>query len=264
MIAVLKKGKQNSALTSEEKALIERVKRIELTDLDSQEVASSTTCAGYAKNAYYNQVGHNLSICPGMIMASDASLIFVISHEIGHAIDPCSSTMSFWEVDQEKFKTFINDPTLSPDTKKDLSSVISTSTKYINFDLSIYINDENIFKKLTTTGALKKVQEGNPTDIYPFKKEYKCFVNNNYFRETSTQDISITKEYIQRKVGPEIDKSVTKKTIDRYFAAIDKHPQCLKTLTPASQMSETMSDMDTLLIPSNLLIQGNSNSLQKV
>lgn len=46
-------------------------------------------------NAFYSPSTHQVTICPQMLNLPDAALFSVISHELGHAIDPCQSVKPY-------------------------------------------------------------------------------------------------------------------------------------------------------------------------
>lgn len=244
VIATIRRGKRDSELTKEEKTLIAKVQSIELTDPDSPEVAGSPSCSGGVPNAFYLRESHTLNVCPNQVLKSDGDIIFAVTHEIGHSIDPCGARMPLWEVDQEKLKRVMVDASLSEEDKSTLKRIFPLKTKMSNSDLNLNFSNQKILDKLIQSGAIKKVQDGVGTAKYPFKKEYGCLVENEFFRETSVKDIATFKNYFKRdlKTNPDY-KGLPQKSLDRYFTALDKYPQCLRTLALASQMKETMADM---------------------
>ncbi|MGZ3771161.1 MAG: hypothetical protein ACXVCP_07655 [Bdellovibrio sp.] len=187
-------------------------------------------------------------------MASDASLVEVISHEIAHSIDPCNSGMPFWEIDQEKFNELLNDPNFKTE-KKILTSFISTDSKFINYDLSLFINNENFLNKLIAIKAVRKIQDGIPAEKYPFKEEADCFLKHNKIRENSKENISLTKKYLKKYSSLYKEKFLNDMSVERYFTALDKHPQCLNGITPVSQINETVPDMFGALVEEKFILE---------
>lgn len=46
-------------------------------------------------NAFYSPGTHSVTVCPQMMNLPDAAIFSVISHELGHAIDPCQSAKPY-------------------------------------------------------------------------------------------------------------------------------------------------------------------------
>jgi hypothetical protein len=61
---------------------------------------SDALCEG--PNAFYAQMNHTFTVCPQILQMPEESLKEVISHEIGHSIDPCNISAALIAVDGER------------------------------------------------------------------------------------------------------------------------------------------------------------------
>ncbi|MDG0816794.1 hypothetical protein [Bdellovibrio svalbardensis] len=91
-------------------------------------------------NAFYEPSKHSVTVCPQFLNLPDAALFTTLSHELGHAIDPCSVAFSY---SQGKKDLELNYPTFMggsgekgkikisaiPTNKNPLASVISCLQK---------------------------------------------------------------------------------------------------------------------------------------
>lgn len=263
--ALIRRGKKDGELTAEEKILINKVRTIEWRDPDSPEVSNSTSCPGNAANAFYDPLSHTINVCPGQLFKSEAETMLFIAHEIGHAIDPCISRMDLWEVNQEKLKQLLHDSTLNPEFKTLLQDFMQEKITMVNFEPDLFISDLGNSKKLVESGILKKVEEGIEGQNYPFAKEYGCLVDRELIRENTPEDVATFIKYHERFLGKTTKGSTFQKTLTRYNKALDKYPQCFKTLAPASQMSETISDMIGAVISEKYILENPfKNEAEKV
>ncbi|MGZ3773147.1 MAG: hypothetical protein ACXVCY_06220 [Pseudobdellovibrionaceae bacterium] len=256
LIEIIRRGKKDSQLTAEEKILIEKINTIELTDLNDPTNTNPSRCPKEIKNAYYSPLNHTINICPNIIMSSDASLVSAISHELAHSIDSCTAQMPLLQIDSEKLKAFLANPSLTPEDKKNVSDTLSGNTKYSNIDLSLLINNPAIQRQLVSSGVVKEIQPGISIKKHPFAKEYNCFKDKMKFDDTSAEEVAFSKKYIKEQIySNKNESSISKVSTDRYLAAIDKYPQCLSGITPKTEMRETMSDMFGALTEEKFLLE---------
>lgn len=187
-------------------------------------------------------------------MNPDSEMLFVLAHEIGHAIGPCQLQMPFYEIDEGKLKNFLNDPNLPPGLKKSLSKKVSSGTQRFSGDLALKLDDLSWVDRLIKKGVFREIQKGSAFAAYPFKKEYQCFTNN-HFNETQEEDLTYTRKKLKQAIlqSSEDERQVARKTVKRYLKALDQYPQCMRTFGPASKMEEVMSDMFGALVEEKYL-----------
>jgi hypothetical protein len=84
---------ENAEATDE---MIKRIKAVELNFVKKNSELTELAKDGCdTPNAFYNPGTHQVTICPQMMNLPDAALFSVLSHEVGHSIDPCQATMNY-------------------------------------------------------------------------------------------------------------------------------------------------------------------------
>lgn len=88
--------KENASNSSQIKALIARVKsvRLETAELGDGEVTlSAAGCE--MPNAFYQRESDKVILCPQVLNLPEGTLFQILSHELGHSIDPCTLAFSY-------------------------------------------------------------------------------------------------------------------------------------------------------------------------
>lgn len=98
VITVLKKRK-NGSNDDEIENLIQRIETIKYMEPKVESLFAGS-CG--SPNAYYNPFNHEFTICPQMLQSPDATLQMIITHELGHSIDPCIASYSLQQHTGEK------------------------------------------------------------------------------------------------------------------------------------------------------------------
>ena len=97
IIEVLNKKIKNNP---KDKALIEkmkkRIKTIRFSTFELNPGIEGATCT--APNAYYSPNDHSFSLCPQILELPESALLTIITHELGHSIDPCNLAHTFHKI----------------------------------------------------------------------------------------------------------------------------------------------------------------------
>jgi hypothetical protein len=94
-ISMLQK-KGNASNLAQIEALIARVRsvRLEAAELGDGEVTlSAAGCE--MPNAFYQRESHKVVLCPQVLNLPEGTLFQILSHELGHSIDPCTLAFSY-------------------------------------------------------------------------------------------------------------------------------------------------------------------------
>ena len=245
VIEMIKKGRYEANLSRAELSMIKKVQTITFTDLDSPKISDSSNCSGGAVNAFYSPINHSMNMCPGILMLPDPSLLFVIAHEIGHSIDPCSFQIPLMLVDSDKVNKFISESSFSKLDSESFKKLFPKDTAMMNLEPLFFINDSDQVSKMVEKGFLKVVDPGLNLKQYPFKSVVNCFVDKNHIHQVSKSDLTLLKELYKKNNYPSSpsEKIILENTKKRYFEAIDKYPQCFEALGLKTQLNETIADM---------------------
>lgn len=81
-------------------------------------------------NAYYNSSIHAVSFCRSMMGFPLASLRSIMLHEIGHAIDPCLSSMNLVALPEAQGGGYAQVPLVDPETSQQLISAGLPSNRF--------------------------------------------------------------------------------------------------------------------------------------
>lgn len=103
MLSEIDQGKPYLSLSSEQRALYDRIRLIRFVPPTEPGVMDSPSCLG-GPNAFYQPGKHEFIICPSMANFPDASLVKTIAHEMGHSIDPCGCRHSVHRVDSQALR----------------------------------------------------------------------------------------------------------------------------------------------------------------
>lgn len=95
---VLVEKRRTSKNSKEIDVMIRKIMDVELNDEAvgdfSKGSLASVGCAD--PNAYYDPATRKIILCPQLMNVPDASLVAVLSHELGHSLDPCM--LNYWYV----------------------------------------------------------------------------------------------------------------------------------------------------------------------
>lgn len=95
IIELLQARKTGSVLGDKElDAQIQRIKMASLRQPKIEDLGELFEAGCEAPNAFYDRSRHTVSFCPQILDMPEASLYAVMSHELGHAIDPCVASLA--------------------------------------------------------------------------------------------------------------------------------------------------------------------------
>ncbi|MNK97194.1 hypothetical protein D3C87_1175120 [compost metagenome] len=95
-IVKLLTSRRNSENAKSTDEMIARITAVEFNFPKSNQELSELAADGCEiPNAFYSPGTHKVTICPQMMNLPDAALFSVLSHELGHSIDPCQSVKPY-------------------------------------------------------------------------------------------------------------------------------------------------------------------------
>jgi hypothetical protein len=165
--------------------LIERMKTVKM-----RAMLGAGECS--QPNAFYRPGNHSFVICPQLAMLPDDSLALIIAHELGHAIDPCTTLSALSK--SKKIETY--SPFKVPDTdpfdysnnddenQQKVVSAISVSTFPLNKTVTCLTGEDSVnadtpkvkenFQKIRR--ALQAMEASGGQDL-PEAKMYRDILN---------------------------------------------------------------------------------------
>lgn len=240
-------GKQFDELSEAEKTSYAKIRDIKYVSGDESSVKSS--CSGLITNAYYNPVNHTINICPGFYNFPDSSVLAVIGHEMGHAIDPCNCQFGHHKVNQTKVDELIKWKGLDKDNKTDreVRTFLAQNLEKVEYSampFSRYMTSNKVLEQLESKGVLERVSNDVKFSDYPFKGAMNCLINksNGFLRTEKREDIESKIDRIveirKSRQGSSYNAEEDRRDLKAAFFA---HPHC-GLGTTHSQMGEAMSD----------------------
>ncbi len=213
---------------SDRDLLITKIQAIKFSGIEGP--THSTNCMQDQLNAFYIRNTNSITICSAYTQESDVAAIFAIGHEIGHAIDPCSSYdkihTTHLEPDLFMQRLSEEDWKLSREQKQSLArEAISFDGHFYNLDTTL---PESSISELEESGILepKYTRVGK---VYPFDTTYRCLSRHHGF---ATGKAKGTMQEAKRK-------RILKDTGISLSSPVDK----LRKDCSDSEMTEVMSDV---------------------
>lgn len=224
----IRQGRADSQLSENERRLIERIKSANLKFKD--------TCFG-SIGGEYNPNFHTIYICPDNIGIPQASLLFLLGHELHHINDSCRGQWSIYTVDKanlEKFsETVKKDKLLSAQGRRSKQSHLKPLfekdalmfNEAFDNEYSLAIREEMI-----KSGVIKLSSAGVENEKSPLANVNRCLVNigleNKAWRDPSNKEV---REMIVRYKNDFKEMYGVSKDSDfnlPMFRNIDKHRAC--------------------------------------
>ncbi|MCB0365228.1 MAG: hypothetical protein KDD68_07555 [Bdellovibrionales bacterium] len=242
-------GRREQELSTEERGQLTRIRKIEAkfpSRFDGE-------CQGEVGNAYYSSIDNTINICPQFMNYPSSSLITVIGHELGHAVDPCISQFAFWEIDEKMASTFdINNPPEEAQKSEErlliFSAVVGLSqiskVKETSLPFEMMSSSPEDLRYLQDIGLLRLKAPGVPFTHYPLRDVYKCLTRpeGGGFREVTKEDLERMAEEVTQYRAEILGKGYrAKRDQMRIVEAFSRYPQCTGP-AKSSQMGEAISD----------------------
>lgn len=258
LIRIVTKGKPEHLQSNAEKQMAIRVKTIKIEPaLDSANMgygANNSICM--SPNAYYLGSTHTVKLCPAMYKLSQRDLVSVLTHEIGHSIDPCTSTFPLLKVnpsvsnklDGEDFKAF--------------KKVAPFMSEYL---LNQSDEDQASINRLIKIGA---ISVASPAVSYtlstnPFYNVMQCLQSppNNFKGNTQYDKNKLIESYLSAYESSGIlnktQVALKKAQLNNYFT---KHTECMVGPKGKSNAQETFSDFIASELVADLAINSGAKT----
>lgn len=267
IIEMIKNGRSDDQLTSEQRNLIGRITSVEVITADMKEANDIPDCSKQQPQAFFVPTGYNIILCENLLDLPDATMLRIIAHELGHSIDPCTASCDHLSANQEKIGNHlekIKSAESDSDANEESEETELTQEDYYHTILEglesygerpfiTYHSADTEFKdKLIKEGFVQKNFKGIPRSQQPFDSVRSCLIKNAGFDNVSTKDIAFAIH--QRKDAlKRFGKKMTKKEIADYENYYKKNADCMAVGNKMSQMSESMADVYAAYALSNYL-----------
>jgi hypothetical protein len=220
------------ALTKGEEDLIQKISRVTLKKLKEYDDVCMTSGTSYdAKENHVN-------LCEPDYMYPDASVIYVIAHEMFHAIGPCHSQWGLYRPNVRvlqsqkddalrklanlKLKLSLNEG----DRRTLLRDYCETTTDLEEIDRLVSRGDKIIYSPRTPdfpkiSGAYALIRAGVPKDNYPFKDFVTCLSGSLGLRRFNSSPQAIEDAVRANLQPPKTPNRSEKRALEKYLNKID-------------------------------------------
>ncbi len=230
IIEMIKNGRSDAQLTSEQKNLIGRITSAELITADMKTATDIPDCSKQQPQAFFQPEGYNIVLCENLLDLPDATMLRIIAHELGHSIDPCTASCDHLSANQEKIGQHLEEIKSADNdsnTKEENEETEPTEDDYYEAVLeglenhgdrpfiTYYSTDTGFKDKLMKEGFVRRNFKGIPRSQQPFDSVRSCLIKNAGFDNVSPQDIAIAIHQwkdAQKRFG----KKMSKKEISDY------------------------------------------------
>lgn len=240
VISAIKNGVDTSKLSPVKKKMIEKIEKIQMTDMNDPKLASQPMCL--SGNAFYSPESNTMNLCPIWMYKPDADLVAILAHEIGHSVDPCHFQMESYDIDRWKFEEFMASGNMNTFDAQSIRSLISAESTTLNYSLDFFVSDPELPSRLIKSGALKVRQDFTAFKDYPFAKEFACQTGGNGFKPLTAKDHTVTLNYMKGMLASAKQPELVKRSLAQFKKVSERYPQCLGSVTHDSQMGEVMAD----------------------
>lgn len=246
---MIKNGRSDSQLSAEQKNLIGRIESVELLTADSNWAQRTPECKKKSPQASYFPDSDRFLICENLLDLPDVSLLRVIAHELGHAIDPCRASCDHLTANQQKLDQYFEErkretsemeelPKLS-DEEIALNKLIGREERPFTEITQI---DDSMKNNLIKKGYLKVNYNGIPRSKQPLNPIRTCLIKSGKFDNISSKDISVALYQIQ-EAKKRFGEKISKKELSDLEKFFRKNSDCVHVGVQHSQMSESIADV---------------------
>lgn len=242
------KGRTQDKLPSEQRILYEKVASVKL-----QLYRENTQCAGEALNAFYHPGTNHITLCPAFYGVPDASLVYVLGHELAHSIDPCTSHRTGFkilrmpqaaEVEQLLKK---HPKRIAPEIRETLLTFEKLdgyvgSTLFADKESPTDAEKVQFWKEL---GVIEVTHEPYPAKLIPEPVAMKCLTDKLKLKKPS---VSEAIEYVntQRRLKMDrldADEATVTREFDKAVMSARMNPWCASSPDRKSQYDEAAADI---------------------
>lgn len=177
--------------------MIKKIQNVKYTPVS----AENSVCAQGSLNAFYTPTENRLNICPAYYGKDDLTIITVLGHELGHAIDPCGCRHSGHRINREKVSAGqLEKDLLAMKLDETEASRINLQFKY-NKDAEIFGMNENV--EGSVIQMLERKQYVSPIfkgieGKYPFESTYQCLSQRHGFANREVSKNSLSQKKLNR------------------------------------------------------------------
>ncbi len=248
LINLIKNGRSDSQLSAEQKSLIKKIETVQYINPRDPRAESTGECAKGGA-AYYFPPTHSVTFCEGIYDLPDSQVVQILSHEMGHSIDPCVSQNFLHEVNTEKLEQLLRQDA-APNENRDSEAVHltneivkklkQTNRKYINEynDLTL---DPPVEKALTESGVITRISNGVTEKNYPFNSVRACLIKEENIDDITSADIDAEINYL-RSYKKRTGTLFNKEEEQGIRAAKNRLKTCAGTNLKISEVNEAMCD----------------------
>ncbi len=244
IVTLIKNGRSDSQLSAEQKSFIKKVETVQYISPRDHRAEKLGECADGGA-AYYDPRTHSLTVCESIYELPDSQIVLILSHELGHSIDPCVSQNYLHEINSEKLEQMMNQQQTPEEGKESelttyVKALAKLSTSYVNVFNEQSI-DPSMEKELVEAGVMKRVDNGVSEKNYPFNSIRSCLIKEENIDDISDGDIeaeiNYLKSYKKRTGNPLSEKEEQEERV-----AKNKLKTCAGSNLKKSEVNEAMCD----------------------
>ncbi len=233
IIDKIKMGRPMVQLTEHEKKMVNKIEGIRVTSPDNTDLRVNSRCTGLTPNAFYDTGDHSINVCPNFYNYPDSTIIGIVGHEIGHAVDPCNCQFGHHQVDQDRINLLMGQDVVRNNNDQFNAlyylKEVTHDSNLTSYPFTIGLTT-NQMEFLSTSKALSRQSPDTSFDNYPLKDVYNCLIRpaGGGFRNVSKKDIedfatSVVENRAQilpNQYNPNEDKAAI-------IQAFSAHPECM-------------------------------------
>lgn len=179
----------NSAFSSSEKELL-RKRLLKLKVQSVSCIENSTKALGT-----FHTIGYVIEICDRVLEHPAFSLVVLLAHEMGHSMDLCSLSNSFYEVlpggEVPGFQ-----PPLDFGWRERLKKIYDSKTKLLtDGKLAHEPGAKQFLEKLIAVKKIKLIDKGIPFEHSPLTKSYRCLEKTGKYKALPDDRRTICKNF---------------------------------------------------------------------